>query len=357
MNPERCWLAVRNRDATQDGRFFYGVLTTGVYCRPSCPSRLPLRKNTRFYSTSEAAAAAGLRPCKRCRPDATGDGPAARRIKAVCAWIEAHPDDTHSLKVLAARAHLSPFHFQRTFKALTGVSPKQYADAARVRRLKAELRGGATLSGAIYGAGFGSASRVYERADAQLGMTPRQYRRGGEGVPIAYASAKTPLGLLMIGATDRGLCFVQFGDSETALRDQLAREYPRASLEARDVSRDTQFAAWMRALIAYLEDGRPREALPVDVQGTAFQLKVWNYLRRIPAGTVQSYTEVAAGIGRPAAVRAVASACARNRVALVIPCHRVIRGDGGLGGFRWGLARKRTLIDRERGARTTTKAT
>jgi AraC family transcriptional regulator of adaptative response/methylated-DNA-[protein]-cysteine methyltransferase len=182
-------------------------------------------------------------------------------------------------------------------------------------------------------------------------MTPRQYRLGGAGVPIAYASAKTPLGLLMIGATGRGLCFVQFGASESALRGQLAREYPNATLERRDVSRDTQFAAWMRALTAYLEDGRPRESLPVDVQGTAFQLRVWHYLRRIPAGTVQSYTEVAAGIGRPTAVRAVASACARNRVALVIPCHRVIRGDGGLGGFRWGLARKRTLIDRERGAR------
>lgn len=273
------------------------------------------------------------------------------RIRAVCQWLDAHPDVPHTLAALAARAHLSPFHFQRRFKALTGVSPKQYADGVRVGRLKQGLRAGGSVTGAIYGAGFGSASRAYARADAHLGMTPKQYRAGGAGVAISYAYADTPLGVLMIAATDRGLCFVQFGDNARALVSRLAREYPGADLQPRDLAKDRAFAAWMRSLIAYLEDGRPRAALPVDLQGTAFQLKVWNYLRRIPAGQVKSYAEVARAIGKPKAVRAVGSACARNRVGLVVPCHRVIRGDGGLGGYRWGLERKRTLIDRERAAR------
>ena len=286
------------------------------------------------------------------RPAESGsDRSADARIKAVCAWLDAHPDAPHTLGALAKRAHLSAFHFQRRFKALTGVSPKQYADGVRVGRLKQALRAGEPVTGAIYGAGFGSASRAYARADASLGMTPKQYRSGGAGVPVSYASAETPLGLLMIAATDRGLCFVQFGDSERALLEHLTREYPKAQLLARELAKDRAFAAWMRSLIGYLEDGRPRAAPPVDMQGTAFQLKVWNYLRRIPAGRVKSYAEVARAIGKPKAVRAVGSACARNRVGLVIPCHRVIRGDGGLGGYRWGLERKRTLIDRERAAR------
>ncbi|MGH8618222.1 MAG: methylated-DNA--[protein]-cysteine S-methyltransferase [Burkholderiales bacterium] len=273
------------------------------------------------------------------------------RIRAVCQWLDVHPDAPHTLAALATRAHLSPFHFQRRFKALTGLSPKQYADGVRIGRLKQALRTDDTVTGAIYGAGFGSASRAYARADASLGMTPRQYRAGGAGVAISHAAADTPLGLLMIAATDRGLCFVQFGDNAQALVARLRREYPHAQLQARDLARDRPFAAWMRSLIGYLEDGRPRAVLPVDLQGTAFQLKVWNYLRRIPAGQVKSYAEVARAIGKPKAVRAVGSACARNRVGLVIPCHRVIRGDGGLGGYRWGLERKRTLIDRERKAR------
>jgi len=273
------------------------------------------------------------------------------RIRAVCRWLDAHPDTPQSLAALSARAHLSPFHFQRRFKALTGLSPKQYADGLRAGRLKAALRTGGSVTTAIYDAGFGSASRAYARADAHLGMTPQQYRAGGDSVAISYAAANTPLGLLMIAATDRGLCFVQFGDGVGALVKRLAQEYPRAQLQRRDLAKDRAFSAWMRALTGYLEDGRPHAALPVDLQGTAFQLKVWNYLRRIPAGQVKSYAEVARAIGQPKAVRAVGSACARNRVGLVIPCHRVIRGDGGLGGYRWGLERKRTLIDRERAAR------
>ncbi|HSD40513.1 MAG TPA: bifunctional DNA-binding transcriptional regulator/O6-methylguanine-DNA methyltransferase Ada [Burkholderiales bacterium] len=352
MNDEQRWEAVRNRDARCDGQFLYGVLTTGVFCRPSCPSRRPLRKNVRFYATAEEARRDGLRPCLRCRPlAAPGDDPHAARIHAVARYIEAHADETHPLGALAARARLSPFHFQRSFKAVVGVSPKQYLDACRMKRLKTGLRAGERVTGAIYDAGFGSASRVYERADSRLGMTPRQYREGGAGVAISYAVAETPLGLTMMAATDRGLCFVQFGASERELLAQLEREYPRATIAPMDAAARVPFAQWMAALAAHLEGTRPRLDLPLDVRGTAFQMKVWSFLQRIPYGEVRSYAEVAKGIGAPKAVRAVASACAANRIAVAIPCHRVIRGDGGLGGYRWGLARKRALIDAERSGR------
>jgi AraC family transcriptional regulator of adaptative response/methylated-DNA-[protein]-cysteine methyltransferase len=353
MNDEQRWTAVRNRDARCDGKFLYGVLTTGVFCRPSCPSRRPLRKNVRFYATAEGAQRDGLRPCLRCRPLATpGDDPHAARIHAVARYIEAHADETLPLSALAARARLSPFHFQRRFKAVVGVSPKQYLDACRMNRLKTGLRAGERVTGAIYDAGFGSASRVYERVDTRLGMTPRQYREGGAGVAISYAVAETPLGLTMMAATDRGLCFVQFGAGEADLLAQLEREYPGATLAPMDAAARAPFAQWMAALAAHLEGTRPRLDLPLDVRGTAFQMKVWSFLQRIPYGEVRSYAEVAKAIGAPKAVRAVGSACAANRIAVAIPCHRVIRGDGGLGGYRWGLARKRALIDAERSGRT-----
>ena len=343
------WQAVKQRDAAQDGRFVYGVITTGIYCRPSCPSRLPLLRNIRFYANPALAEAAGLRACKRCRPQADSAviGSDARLL-ALCDWIEHHPDARHTLKTLAARVRLSPYYFQRRFKKVTGVSPRQFADASRMRRLKQALRTAPSVTHAVYDAGFGSASRAYDRSDTRLGMTPQQYRRGGAGVTISFATANTPLGLLLIAATDRGLCCVQFGKSEKSLRAQLAAEYPAATLAPRDLAHDGQFAAWMTSLIAYLRDGQPLANVPTDPQGTAFQLKVWRYLQRIPAGAVRSYTEVASAIGQPKAVRAVASACARNRIALLIPCHRVIRGDGGLGGFRWGLKRKQTLLECER---------
>lgn len=349
MNDEQRWAAVRNRDARCDGKFLYGVLTTGVFCRPSCPSRTPLRKNVRFYATPEDAARDGLRPCLRCRPlAAVGDDPHSARIHAVARYIEAHADEQFSLRTLAGRAHLSPFHFQRRFKALVGVTPKQYVDACRMNWLKKHLRAGAPVTGAIYDAGFGSASRVYERVDTRLGMTPRQYREGGKGVAISYAVARTPLGLTMMAATDRGLCAVLFGETERALLAELQREYPGATITPMDAGARAPFAQWMAALAAHLEGTQPRFGLPLDVRGTAFQMKVWSFLERIPYGEVRSYAEVAEGIGAPKAVRAVASACAANRLAVAIPCHRVIRGDGGLGGYRWGLARKRALIDAER---------
>jgi AraC family transcriptional regulator of adaptative response/methylated-DNA-[protein]-cysteine methyltransferase len=273
------------------------------------------------------------------------------RIQKLCRYIESHAHEPLTLRTLGRLAHLSPFHLQRSFKSAVGVTPRQYAEACRMKSLKQKLRGGRTVTEAVYDAGFGSGSRVYERVDTRLGMTPRQYRKGGVGVEISYASSPTPLGTMMIAATDRGLCSLQFGESEAELRARLAKEYPAAKLSPMPPARKGLFSQWMRALSQYLEGSTTALDLPLDVHGTAFQMKVWSYLQRIPYGEVQSYSEVAAGIGRPDAVRAVGSACAGNQVALVIPCHRVIRGDGGLGGYRWGLHRKRTLIERERAAR------
>jgi len=266
----------------------------------------------------------------------------------LCRYIDNHADSPVKLEDLAERAGLSRFHLQRTFKAVVGVTPKQYADARRVARLKRGLRRAKDVTEAVYDAGFGSSSRVYERTDKRLGMTPRQYRRGGEGVTITYAAQETALGLMMIGATDRGLCCVHFGDSSEDLLAQLRKEYPAAQVEPMGEP-SPQFQAWMEALRRHLAgQGSAVHAIPLDIRATAFQMRVWNYLQTIPAGQVQSYREVASGIGRPAATRAVARACATNRVAIVIPCHRVIRGTGELGGYRWGLARKRALIDLER---------
>lgn len=355
MNDKTRWAAVIARDKTHDGAFFYGVRSTGVYCRPSCPSRLPLRRNVRFYEAAAEAERDGLRPCKRCRPlAATADERTVTRIRSLCRYIQAHSQQPLTLEQLGAQVHLSPFHLQRSFKAVLGVTPKEFVAACRLDALKCGLRSKAPISGAIYDAGFGSASRVYERAASRLGMTPRQYRSGGAGVALSYALSETPLGLLLMGASDRGLCFVQFGDSEAALLQRLRAEFPGAELAPMSPRSATPFAQWMRALGAHLARGRTALDLPADLRGTAFQMKVWNYLLKIPYGELRSYSEVAQAIGHPKAVRAVASACAANRVALVIPCHRVIRGDGGLGGYRWGLERKRSLIDQERARRAGT---
>jgi AraC family transcriptional regulator of adaptative response/methylated-DNA-[protein]-cysteine methyltransferase len=328
------------------------VVTTGVFCRPSCPARTPKRQNVRFFAAAADAARAGLRPCRRCRPlGATQDARTGAAIGAICAFIRSHADEPLTLDALASRAGLSRFHFQRTFKSAVGITPTQYIEACRLARFKHRLRRGASVTDAIYGAGFGSSSRVYERVDTRLGMTPVEYRSGGKGVAISCGSARTPLGTLMVGATGRGVCFVQFGESHDALLAAVRAEYPAALIDEMRKPYPAQFDAWISGLVNHLSDSRQSLEVPIDVRATAFQLKVWRYLQGIPAGDVQTYAEVARGIGKPAAARAVGRACATNPLAILVPCHRVIRGDGALGGYRWGLERKRLLIDRERQTR------
>jgi AraC family transcriptional regulator of adaptative response/methylated-DNA-[protein]-cysteine methyltransferase len=346
IDANKCWEAVSNRDHSFDGIFYVGVLTTGVYCKPSCSARRPLRKNVRFYPTPKAAERDGLRACLRCRP-LEGPGAKPSRIQELCRYIEEHAAEPLTLEELAEKAGLGRFHLQRTFKAAVGLSPKQYQEACRLQSLKGALKQSNDVTGAVYDAGFGSPSRVYERADARLGMTPKRYRQGGRGSSITYAIVDSPLGLLLIAATDRGVCFVQFGDTRDGLLGALRKEYPEADLQPIGDPPSAEFRQWMEALNRYLEHKQPSLELPVDVRATAFQMRVWNYLQSIPSGEVRSYGEVAAAIGASSATRAVARACATNPVALAIPCHRVIRGSGQLGGYRWGVERKRELLEME----------
>lgn len=277
-----------------------------------------------------------------------------QRIEQLCSYIRAHCGNGEplTLEKLSQQADLSPFHLQRIFKAVTGNTPREYVEMCRMDLLKNELRNGKPVTDAIYEAGFGGSSRVYEKVDTRLGMTPREYRQRGKNVAISYASVESPLGLLMIGATDRGLCFVQFGETEAELFTKLRNEYPAASIQKIGEPPSPEFEKWTNELLRYLRREQTQLSVPVDVQASAFQMKVWRHLQSIPSGEVQSYAEVAAAIGSPKAVRAVGSACAANHVAIAIPCHRVIRGDGNLGGYRWGLERKRVLIDEERKMRS-----
>jgi AraC family transcriptional regulator of adaptative response/methylated-DNA-[protein]-cysteine methyltransferase len=350
LSDERCWDAVTQRNAEQDGRFYFGVVTTGVYCRPSCPAKQPLRKNVKFYESAGDAERDGLRPCKRCRPLAgRADEETIKKIREVCAYIQEHGEsgDAVTLEILADRAGWSPFHLHRTFKAVLGITPKQLLDTCRVSALKKQLKKGTSVTAAVYEAGFGSSSRVYENVDKTLGMTPAQYKGGGKDVGISYAYAQTRLGLLLAAATDRGLCFVQFGENVDALMKELKSEYPQAKMSESKARRE-EMDRWMKALVEYLQ-GEPVELdLPIDVKASVFQLKVWRYLQTIPRGETRTYGEVAKAVGDPGASRAVGTACGANKVALVIPCHRVIRGDKGLGGYRWGLERKTALLDVEK---------
>jgi AraC family transcriptional regulator of adaptative response/methylated-DNA-[protein]-cysteine methyltransferase len=352
MNDTTKWQAVLERDAAMDRRFVYGVTTTGVYCRPSCASRRPRRENVRFFDDPAAAAAAGLRPCKRCRPlERWQDDPEVALLLALCRRIDAAPDELPDGAALAQAAGRDVFQLNRLFKRYLTITPGDYIENARMRRVRHALRHSASVTDAIYDAGLGSSRGLYERAPGSLGMTPKKYRSGGAGLEISHAAGNTPLGLACIGATDRGICFLQFGEDRDALLAALAAEFPQARLAPmRDEARQA-FDAWMIALNEHLEGRTPDLDLPLDLRGTAFQVRVWNYLRRIPYGEVVSYAEAAAAIDAPRATRALASACASNRVAVLVPCHRVIRGDGGLGGYRWGLPRKRALIDVERRAR------
>ena len=342
---EHCWQAVCERDGSHDGTFVYAVRSTGIYCRPSCASRRPRREQVAFFSLPAAAELAGFRACKRCRPQQlAAPNPQAAMVTAACQHIEAHPDTQLTLKQLGAAVGVSPHHLQRVFKVALGISPREYADARRRRDLRSRLREGDSVTGALYSAGYSSSSRVYERADALLGMTPATYKEGGKGMQIGYTIVDSPLGRLLVAATERGVCAVSLGDDDTALTAELAAEYPKATL-SRD---DTGIEGAVTTLLDYLRGARPDANLPLDVQATAFQRQVWQALQAIPYGETRTYGQLARELGNPAAMRAVGRACATNPVSLIVPCHRAVGSDGKLHGFRWGLGRKQALLDMER---------
>ena len=352
MNEAVAWESVLHRDASADDRLLYGVTTTGVYCRPSCPSRRPKRDNVAFFSSAEAAERAGFRACQRCRPNRakSPNTPVQRARSYIDSHIADLGEERITLELLGDESGMSPTHLQRKFKEMFGLTPAQYIRARKSERLKDELKRGETVSRATFGAGYGSSSRVYEAADASLGMTPATYRRGGMGMHIEYVIAKTSLGLLIVAATERGVCAVMLGDDSGFLESALTKEYPAATF-ARSSASSTRLGGWVAEIVEGIEGERPRSRVPIDVQASAFQWKVWRELQKIPFGETRTYSEVAGAIGAPKAVRAVASACARNPVSIVVPCHRVVRRSGELAGYRWGIDRKRTLIDKERSAR------
>jgi AraC family transcriptional regulator, regulatory protein of adaptative response / methylated-DNA-[protein]-cysteine methyltransferase len=344
-NEDARWDAVVAKRTDADGRFVYAVATTGIYCRPSCSSRQPARRNVNFYETSVEAERAGYRACRKCGGQPKGDDD--RQLVAVrraCLEIETAEEQAPSLDRLAQVAGLSPHHLHRTFKKAMGITPRQYWDTIRLERLKDNLRSGEPVAPALYGAGYGSSSRLYEKSDGQLGMTPASYGRGGAGAVIAHAQRSSALGLVLVGATSKGVCFVALGDDEATLTAELERDFPKARLH-RD---DEGLGEMLDTVVAHLDGREPNIRLPLDVQATAFQRQVWQALSDIPYGETRSYGELAQAIGKPGAPRAVGRACGSNPVALLVPCHRAIGADGRLTGYRWGVDRKQALLERER---------
>ena len=340
------WQAVTARERSADGAFVYSVRSTGVYCRPSCGARRARRENVRFHASAEAAEAAGFRPCKRCRPDRPDLAPRQEAAVArACRMIEAE-EETPSLAALARASGLSRFHFHRLFKAATGTTPAAYAAQCRARRMEGALGRAESVTEAIYEAGFSSSGRFYAEAPRRLGMTPQKWRAGGAGTVIRYASGPCSLGTILVAATEKGLCAISFGEDEKSLVETLSARFPNARL----TPADPDFAGTLSAVIEMVETPARGLDLPLDIQGTAFQCRVWAALKAIPAGETASYAEIARRIGEPGAARAVAAACAANTLAIAIPCHRVIGSDGALSGYRWGVARKRALLAREAGA-------
>jgi AraC family transcriptional regulator of adaptative response/methylated-DNA-[protein]-cysteine methyltransferase len=340
----RRWQAVVNRESALDGAFVFAVSSTGIFCRPSCPARRPRRENVSFFDNALQAEHAGYRACLRCRPKAIHGNPQSALVRAICRYIEQHIEDRLTLNLLAKEFRRSPFHLQRTFKSVLGVSPKAYIDAVRLRQVKQNLQAGHDVTTALYAAGYGSSSRLYERTATQLGMTPEKYRRGAVAAVLRYTIAGSPLGRMLIAATDKGICAIQFADSDQQLQQGLMREFPFAT-RRRD---DAAMAEWRVNLTRLMEGRKTDPALPLDIRATAFQRRVWEALQKIPRGETRSYSVIAKKIGMPKAARAVARACATNPVAVAIPCHRVIREDGDLGGYRWGIARKQHLLALER---------
>ena len=343
---ETRWRAVLDRDSSLDGAFVFGVSSTGIFCRPSCPAKRPRRENASFFDNFVQAEQAGYRACLRCRPKADDGNPQAALVRAMCRYIEQHMEDRLTLALLAKEFRLSPFHLQRTFKSVLGVSPKAYIDAVRLRQVKHNLQAGHDVTTALYAAGYGSSSRLYDRTAAQLGMTPEKYRRGAVAAVVRYTIASSPLGRMLIAATDKGICSIQFADNDQQLQQGLIREFPFAT-RRRD---DAAMAEWSVNLTRLMEGRETNPSLPLDIRATAFQRRVWEALQRIPRGETRSYRAVARRIGMPKATRAVARACATNPVAVAIPCHRVIREDGELGGYRWGIERKELLLAMEKEA-------
>src|SRR6202167_444859 len=340
---EARWNALSARDSSQDGRFVFAVSSTGVYCRPSCPARRPRRENVRFFLRPEQAERAGYRACLRCRPKSAGDHAQPDSVKAICRFIEQHLDEPVTLERLGKEFRQSRFHLQRRFKAVLGITPREYADSCRLRTLKRSLQAGDSVTRAMYDAGYGSSSRLYERTASQLGMTPDKYRRGAIAAVIRYLCADSPLGRMLIAATDRGICAIQFARTDGELLEGLKREFPFAARK-RD---EGKLQSWAKTLVRQLHGKKLDDSLPLDIRATAFQRRVWTYLQTIPFGATQSYSQVAKGIGQPRATRAVARACATNPVAVAVPCHRVVREDGSMGGYRWGIERKKTLLGME----------
>lgn len=340
-NANRKWSLVLARDARADGRFVYAVKTTGVFCRPSCPSRRPRQGNVEFFDSPAQAQQAGYRACRRCLP--LEANPQAQKIEAACRFIDRNLDVTLTLTAISRHVDISPFHFQRLFKRLLGISPRQYQQAKRAGKFRQALLSEGRVTDAIYEAGYSSSSRAYENVPARLGMTPSAFRRKGEGETIRYTVAATELGKLLIATTERGVCAVRFGASDAALLRELKNDFAAAAIH-----REDEGLKPLVAQVTQLLSGVSAPAnIPVDIRGTAFQQMVWQELCRIPAGETRSYAQVAQSIGRPKAVRAVANACASNPVALVVPCHRVVQKNGSLAGYRWGVKRKAALLEKE----------
>jgi AraC family transcriptional regulator, regulatory protein of adaptative response / methylated-DNA-[protein]-cysteine methyltransferase len=359
------WQAVQTRDKRADGNFVYAVRSTGIYCKPSCPSRKPRREYVVFFLLPAAAEQNGFRACKRCKPGMSRvQNPRTEAVARVCREIDRQvhngdgvaKDGTRSdfhltLPSLSPIAGMGPHQLERAFRSVMGISPRQYADARRMQWLKSRLKKGDDVTTALYDAGFGSSSRLYERAPAHLGMTPATYRQGGAGMEIRYTIANSPLGRLLVGATERGISALYLGESDAPLEAALQKEYPHA-----EIRRDRNgMQEWVGKILEHLRGHEPDLDLPTDVQATAFQRRVWQELRKIPYGSTRTYSQVARAIGRPTAIRAVARACATNPVSVVVPCHRVVREDGNLAGYRWGLDRKRELLAHEAGQASLTK--
>ena len=338
---DRFWQATVARDSRADGLFFLAVRSTGIYCRPSCPARRPLRNNVVFYRTRQQAEREGFRPCRRCRPNQISDS--ARLVQQAAELLRDSREETLRLSSIARQLGATIGTLRRAFHRVTGLKPRDLAAALRLAKFKTLLRSGMAITDALYETGYGSSSRVYERSDAQLGMTPSTYQKGGKGMKIGYTIAKSTLGKVLVAATNRGVSAVYLGDSNARLVAELRGEYPHAEISPAR----TAFERWVREILQRAEGKTPARELPLDLQATAFQRRVWQELQRIPRGSTRTYSQVARALGRPRAVRAVARACATNPVSVVVPCHRVVRADGNLAGYRWGLSRKQKLLARE----------